>query len=363
MKNILIICNTYYQVIMASHFANDLLIDSKVSLVISDHSKNAKIYAENARKLAFFENVYYSECRVFDYDSVDNLRKKFKLLLDSFLRLNKGHKALPNMAYDRIFYYNDTMSTRLFVRYQEKLNSNFICCRFEEGILSYNNTISKLEGFRKKRFDLCGLNDIAKLENNMYCTYPELYKGPLETVKIPLMDPNNTEFVNAVSTIFGVEKDKLSYPQKYIFFSSVLDFEGGEPVGELELAKKVAELLGKENLLVKVHPRDDVKRFIEAGLTVDQNSSVPWEAIQLNYDFSKHVFITVCSGSVLSISSVIPNPPRTVFAYKLVNTAGNQCALNTVKTLDEFRSSLGDKIKLDFIEVAEKLEDIVKTVG
>lgn len=37
--------------------------------------------------------------------------------------------------------------------------------------------------------------------------------------------------------------------------------------------------------------------------------------------------------------------------------------LNTVKTLDEFRSSLGDKIKLDFIEVAEKLEDILKTVG
>lgn len=348
---------------MASHFANGLLKDSKVSLVISDHSKNAELYSKNAEKLTCFEKVYYSETKSLVYGK-KNLLDKLKLFCGALLKLLRGH----NIVYDakslsEVFIYNNDLAARLFIRFLRKNNHTFDVNRFEEGILSYNNTFNGYNGRIPLFWDLCGLNDTSKFEKYMYCTYPELYKGPLETVKIPLMDPNNTEFVNAVSTIFGVEKDKLSYPQKYIFFSSVLDFEGGEPVGELELAKKVAELVGKENLLVKVHPRDDVKRFIEAGLTVDQNSSVPWEAIQLNYDFSKHVFITVCSGSVLSISSVIPNPPRTVFAYKLVNIAGNQCALNTVKTLDEFRSSLGDKIKLDFIEVAEKLEDIVKTLG
>lgn len=357
MNRILFVCNTYAQVIFATQMTLNLFKKDEITILISDHSNNATKYVKNAKCLSNFKNVYITKDKDFCYNWKGFYAKAKRFLL-SFFRLFIGHTCLRgNENFNEIICYNADMATRFYFRYCN--NKNIICSRMEEGILSYNYVDIPLPAKHKLLLNLSGLNDYCKNQKNMYCTYPELYKGPLETVKIPLMDPNNAEFVNAVSTIFGVEKEKLSYPQKYIFFSSVLDFEGGETVGELELAKKVAELVGRENLLVKVHPRDDVKRFIEAGLTVDQNSSVPWEAIQLNYDFSKHVFITVCSGSVLSISSVIPNPPRTVFAYKLVNTAGNQCALNTVKTLDEFRSSLGDKIKLDFIEVAEKLEDIV----
>lgn len=344
---------------MATHLATSLLRGNDITLLITNHSNNAFVYVKNSQSLSWFKEVLFSEVK--KQDTVQRtFIDKIKLACSSLFKRNRGYLNIhENEYFDYIFYHNDFISTRLYVRYLSRLNKNICCNRFEEGVLSYNNVMYKLDGIRKKRFELVGLNDIAKYEKNMYCTYPELYNGSLPTVKIPLMNPNNKEFVEAISIIFGIDRTKINYPQKYIFFSSVLDFEGGDCVGELELAKKVANLVGKENLLVKVHPRDNIERFQKEGLTVDKNSSAPWEAIQLNYDFSNHVFITVCSGSVLAINSVIPNPPRTCLLYKLAKTENNQCALNTIKYLEEFQSSLGRKIKLDFIQIAEKLDDII----
>ncbi len=117
---------------------------------------------------------------------------------------------------------------------------------------------------------------------------------------------------------------ELSYPQKYIFFASVYDFEGEEPVGELEFALALANKVGFDNLLVKVHPRDDVNRFKNVGLNVDKNSQMPWEVIQLNYDFSDSVFITVASTSVLTISLIVDKSPKIYFAHRLF------CSQNSV---------------------------------
>ena len=236
----------------------------------------------------------------------------------------------------------------------------------EEGLLSYNFTICQKQddlGLKKSISEyikgLLGWYDLYKYEQNMYCTYPKLYEGKLNPIKIPLIDTNDKEFIGKVSKVFGVDRDKLSYPQKYIFFSCIFDIEGGKPAGELELALKVAELVGKENLLVKVHPRDDVNRFINAGLTVDNNSSVPWEAIQLNYDFSNHVFLTVCSGSVLSISSIIPNPPKTYFLYKLINS-DNAMFKNSVDKFTKSQEQLAKTGKFNYIKIPNDLAEIIQ---
>jgi len=109
----------------------------------------------------------------------------------------------------------------------------------------------------------------------------------LNPVQIPKIEADE-KTAQVLSKLFHTST--AVYPQKYIFFSSVFDFEGGAPVGELNVIKQVAALIGNENLIVKVHPRDSIDRFVSAGLNVDNNSAIPWEAIQLGRVFFRSLF-------------------------------------------------------------------------
>ncbi len=116
---------------------------------------------------------------------------------------------------------------------------------------------------------------------NFYCFYPQIYKGYLKPVEVPMIQLNS-EICVALRKVFELDDKKLSYKYKYIFFTSVYDFEGGKPVGEYELVCKIADIVGKDNLLIKTHPRDTRTLYVDNGFNVDENSSVPWEAIQLS---------------------------------------------------------------------------------
>ena len=364
MKNILFYCNTHYQIIISLQIAKCFFRDDNVKLIVSDHSNNAKKYVENLKNVIGEDKVHFVKSKSFDYCKLNCTNFIFKIrqfVLKRFPLLN-----VEFVSFDKFIAYNANFSVEMLVRHLKNINPNIVISRMEEGILSYNNITKELQehvgliqSLKEYIKDKIGWYDIYKYEQNMYCTYPQLYKGKLNTIQIPLIDTSDKEFIEKISKVFGVDREKLAYPQKYIFFSSVLDFEGGKPVGELQMALKVAELVGKENLLVKVHPRDDVNRFIKVGLTVDKNSSVPWEAIQLNYDFSNHVFLTVCSGSVLSISSIILNPPTTYLLYKLINSS-NSVFKDNVRKLEDSKDQLDEIGKFNYIKIPNDLAEIIQ---
>lgn len=357
MKNTLIVCNTYYQLIISLHLAFTLKKDNRITIVVSDHSNNSFIYAQNLKKIKYINEVVHAQTK--HIDKINSIKNKIYIFTHCLFSKNQLIKNLNPHGYDELIFNNDVSSVIILFRQLIKINPDMKVSRIEEGIMSYNNTIFNPN---KSKYGLlrniCGFNEYTKYEKDIYCTYPELYKGKLRKIRIPLINLLNLDFINTINTVFNIKKENLNYPQKYIFFSSIHDFEGGEPVGELELVTKIAELVGKNNLLVKVHPRDNPERFIENNLSVDTNSSIPWEAIQLNYDFSNHVFITVCSGSVLAINSVIPNPPRTIFVYKLASISGNPDVIRSINYFNDFRKQINGSVNLDFIEIIDDLMQI-----
>ncbi len=147
--------------------------------------------------------------------------------------------------------------------------------------------------------------------------------------------------------------------KKYFFFTSVYDFEGGEPIGEYELVCKIADLVGKENLLVKTHPRDVRTIYEDEGFIVDKNSDIPWEAIQLSKDFSDKVFLTATSGSVLAGSFMSENPPKTFFMHKCCNVSGNYSAQKTIATIEELLCDEALKDSLRTVSYANDVKDIL----
>ena len=357
----LIITNTYYQVIFAIQLKMTMFQQDSVVLIVSDHSKNSKLVAGQIANLHLFEDVVYVE-------SLDFINKKS--VYDSALQFidtcfwdGKKYdfysKKLDNFCFDELLCYNLGRDVVGLFALLSKENHNLRLSLFEEGILSYNTPI--LYTKKRKVIDFVRLllrkTQFIKAFDCFYCFYPELYKGELNKAQVPLIE-EGSETVKMIQSAFNFINDADDYSEKYIFFTSVFDFEGEHPIGEYELACKIAKIVGKDNLLIKTHPRDRRTVYSDNGFKVDKNSSIPWEAIQLSGDFGDKVFLTASSGSVLSGSFMSSHPPKTYYLYKLCNIDGNKMAEESRRNIDELLSNKDMHSVFSRLKAVNTIEEI-----
>lgn len=359
MKNILFVSHTYYQVITMIQMRLTLFKDAKTTAIISDSSNNAEKVFNRLKAMSIFEKCYFIKIKEELFrkkTSLDKIRQ-----IPMFVSGNGDiWDSLPLGYYDEIIYYNqDEIIFSLYAKlYRE--NQNLKVSRFEEGIFSYGFgtwpslkcTIAQV--IRK----VLGRKNLEEAYSNYYCYYPELYHGTMAVIPIPSISEDNG-LSNILQKVFNLNFNQDDYRYRYIYFSSTLGSEGKNPIGELELVKRIAELVGNDNLLVKVHPRDDASRFIDAGMNVDIHSNVPWEAIQMGMDFSQHVFLSITSNSAITMTLLQDKPPKVFYMYKLCNTGANSHLQKCIESVESviFDEFMNDK-KIQ-VYVAKKLEDIL----
>lgn len=58
----------------------------------------------------------------------------------------------------------------------------------------------------------------------------------------------------------------------------------GAGVNDVELIEALADKVGKQNMMVKIHPRNPVNRFEKLGYKTNHNTAIPWEVIVMNTD-------------------------------------------------------------------------------
>ena len=122
---------------------------------------------------------------------------------------------------------------------------------------------------------------------------------------------------------------------------------------------EIASIIGKENMMIKTHPRDTRTIYADNGYKVDINSDVPWEAIQLAGDFSDHVFLSTTSCSVLAGSLMSIKPISTIYLFKLCNLEGNRLAKRTVECIVDVLSSAELQNSLSGVKVIDTIEDMI----
>lgn len=361
MKRFLILVNTYYQLILAIQMKNSILRQNRVVVLLSDHSINSENVYKKLVINHIFDECYYVRSKNFD----ENI-SKFQKLKDCLLigagkpnRYGQYISQIKNKKFDEFICYNvclieiDGIYSMLY-----SYNKNIVFSLFEEGILSYKIDITK----SKKRYLIEKIRKLKGLGNfyndifKFYCFFPYIYEGCGIPIEVPVIKKDSVTSLE-LKKVFSVEN--LTYKQKYIFFSSVYDFEGGKPVGEYELVCKIAKLVGKENLLIKTHPRDTRTIYLDNGFKVDTNSSVPWEAIQLSSDFSDKVFMTINSCSVLAGSVMSEKPVTTYYMYKLCNISKNESCKKNIRDIEKLLNQSFMKNILKTVKIAEKLEEIL----
>lgn len=335
----LIICNTYFQLILAIQMRLTLFQSDMVDIEISDHSVGAEKIADKLRSERIFHAVIFKKTKAFTYGQ-SRLKNVKDIITYNFMT--------PRMSgfvkYDEIVFHNLELELYAIADYYRMNHHQVRWARYEEGILSYNVDFGvgiRVKNSRKIRKVLHKI-DVAEEVERYYCVFPELKMThrEWEFIAIPQIKKDDEKIKRILNSVFEYRPRKFN--KKYIFFSSSSDIDGRD-VGEIELVMQIADRVGKENLLIKMHPRDGRAVYDDAGLTVSRNSAVPWELIQLTHDFSGHIFISLISGSMITASAMLRDEIESYYLFPMIRGKNNfydeYIAKSLLPTIEKLQSA------------------------
>ena len=361
-KTRVIIVNTFYQLIEAIHLKNTLFYDDKIYCILSDHSNNAEKIYNKLVGSEVFDKIFFVHSKEYnDHSTIINKICALSYLIGLKPKMIKNIKIVDKV--DEIIHFNGGYVASSLYNVLSKKNINLVESRMDEGILSIN-CIDSLYTLSKKKKIAYAIRNAFNLPNSinmkgmLYTMYPLYYNGILNKKEFPQIS-KNSKTIKDIRYVFNVSDKILNYDAKYIFFTSVYDFEGENAIGEYELVCKVANLVGKDNLLIKMHPRDTRTIYLENGFNVDLNSNIPWEAIQTSFDFSNKVFLTVNSGSVLSASTLSKDPIKIFFLFNFCDFSKNTLCKKNIENITIVLNTYFIKDSFENIKIAERLEEIL----
>ena len=340
----LFFCNTNYQLIVAMQIVISLKKDA--SIIVTNSIKNWKEIISNLKETGLFERVAY-----FDVKSKHNSFELIKRCVYGYVP-----EEIKNCVFDEFVGFNFDIASHMVYAFFYDKNKNIVVRKMEEGLMSLNTpetscrvieVSTQIRHVLHKQNLRCSISDI-------YCFLPGVNTSDIPSIQIPLIN-RKSKIKDYLNTVFCKNRN-FEYKEKYIFLSCIYDIEGGEAIGEFELAKAIADKVGRNNLLIKVHPRDDKEKYISSGLKVDENSSVPFEVIQINNDFSDKILITTLSGSVLNFNSVLETVPISYYGYKLCSLKGNSMASHYKEVIEQYVSN--SELGLRNIKILESIEEL-----
>ena len=300
----LIVTVGYYQTLIAVRLKQTIFAEEECSLIITDASRDGKILFNNIIKENLFSKVYYFEEYVhFRPEVKRSAIRRFKGLSDCvFGKSNILRKLIADADIDEMIFYDVSLTSIALFAYLYEINKNIKVSMMEEGLLSYDTINKILEGSTgKKRKMLYALRiffNKGNLTDNIYSIYvqmPNQISDSLrkKVVRIPPIWETDYKFRELASRIWQVNPSDLQYNEKYIYFSTTdEDFD-------VVAVNKISENVGKDQILIKLHPRNFSDTFINMGYRVDRSSGCPWEIIGMNYDFSGKIFISGLSSATL----------------------------------------------------------------
>ncbi len=312
-NHILFLSNSVYQLIVACWMKYALFPDKKADIFISNHFNRADNLEENIQKTGLFENVKlidtkkesrYQVQRKGLYRVQSNINPEIPL--GEYVKLDYGYSDLyianfdgfSQLLYSGLYHKNDKL--RLHV-YEDGISTYMEFERYYRKFENYYYS-SKESFFNAIRRRVYGVRNIYGNISGFHVFNPELMKWdpgcPIET--IPKIDPGDREFVKLLLSVFDVKQSDDRYDEKYIFLEESF-YADGEAISDTELVEELADRVGKENIMVKIHPRNPVNRFRQLGYKTNRDTGIPWEVILLNMENAEeHVLVTIASSAILN---------------------------------------------------------------
>lgn len=331
--NRLFIASPYFQFMIASNLVkHQFAPDDITDLLVVDDAPIFETVCEKAKQTGLFRHVGIARMlqHIKDIPKVSKSRERMdliKMTLGDTENTYLGNVFYPlAYDYDEIWFYDYQTQ---FYGLSDILQKHHCIPRFVRYEESCFSTVSPDTEWRlgpkydlMKRFRrMKGRRIIEDSIQEYYCFYystvSEKARGHYNIHRMALFDHGDRTLRDIWNAVFDIRPEEWVVDQKYIYFMGSFEVDGFS-VKETEFVLKLAELVGKDNIIVKTHPRDPRDVLEKAGIKTFPKTSIPWEAIAMNIDLQSKTLLTLCSSAVSNLCSLFGMDIKSLFLGKMV---------------------------------------------
>lgn len=320
-RKVFIHCCTVYQLIVAIQLRLTVYQDVWCGIIISKTTPNSIKIKERLK-----------ECNIFDYAVViDNETVDWNL--SKMILWNNIKVFLRPLLVDVVFSSGTIIDEYLFAGlggFSNALGQWFVhvnrCEKigmYEEGASSYSRIYA--HAIEKRTHNPSALKRVyykmfphmlSKIQK-FYFFDPELLLWDVraEIVRVPAISDRRERLLAILNHIFDIENCPDDYDKPVIFFEESYHNDG-IVTGDVQIVDALAKQYGKENIFIKVHPRNSDNRFQKLGYHTNIDFSIPWEVIALNMDnLDKKILATMTSTALINTFLVLHSNADMRFYY------------------------------------------------
>ena len=374
MGRVLFAVDSFFQLIEATNLRITVYKDDDADVAIYASTPNAKEITSRLNKSGLFTNCYFLNTSLVrcgsKYSAVEKAPKYFAYIGTLINPVSYTLKTLEisDLKYDKFLFSGYGALPECIFNAIRKINTNIECFRFEDSYVSYTREYGKEKGGFRIKFEHIMHNlfhgaNIEEYIKGYYFAEPGLVQVEFSypILESPRINRQDKRLINLLNDVFGYNKVVDLYGEKFIFFESGDSYfqKNDEDVGFIT---ELIRFVGKDNVLVKRHPRCVENRFERLGVHIAKNSSVPWELIQLNKTMDGKVFITTTSAAALSSAVYFGDDCKSILLYEGMKEKPASVTAVMRSYMKDFQKKYGDKtlyIPKDMNEFKKIIEEEV----
>lgn len=360
---ILFRCSTFGHLLNAINIKMSLYSNEKADLILSALTDFSSLI-ERLRECQIFENVIVSNDSIEDnrlFASYDiETKKEIISNPETFL-----HTLDLKNEYNKYFTYSMVVYGQLIYYYLLNKGMEPTVHLYEEGLYNYVEDGSEREEFnslseeiyRNKAF-MHRIVEQLLYEPNLYCGKKQLWRF----TPIPKFDSDNKDLAEALRYVFG---EVILPKERFILLEEAFVWDKID-ARDMECFESIVQYIGKENVIVKLHPRNPIDRFSNRNYKVMEESNSPWEIYFFSKGIENKVFLTISSNASITAKLAFGKEIPVIQLYKCIGYGKNnaQRKSNYKNFLNKLVDFYNENEKIMFLpKTEEECKEVVKYVN
>lgn len=325
-------CETPYQLMNSVILRMTVMQDTPADVVLAEQTDWGDV-ADKLGEAHIFERVIRPTYRAYEREFYKLPRQKAKALF----RNPKAFFApapVIDTVYTSMFVPIDHLLWKMCYYLHKQEGKSLQLFMYDEGFRSYTMDLELSEKFRYDQYAY-GKSAFYKNIDGYYLHVPELYCAP-RYAKEFLPIPKVMEKPLIKEKLLGVF-DYGELPKERFIFMEDFFFADKQQGNDMELLESVANVVGKENIIVKRHPRASVDRFTLRGFKTMSHQRTPWEMLVLGNDMRDKVLLAVSSTAIYTPYQVFR---QKVHAIELIEMFNGENQTHSDEAFPEYKKNL-----------------------
>ena len=304
-SKIMMVSDSAFELLSSIQLRCTLLKNKDTSLIITDQNSNSEILYSNLKKSDLFTNVFHAKAKNFpkcllntqrEIDEISKDPDLYRKLCQDYLS-NELFKGI-NQKYDLFISSEEDMFSRAVYWKLKKDNQNIKAALLGEGMMTYSD-FHKITSRTIISNPKYSFKDFSEDYQVVFMMRRDLFHDNTKiAVEYPDFSEVSSNTLQRINQIMGYKPGKQRISNKIIYFEGGYVTDGGK-IDDVNLVQYLASHYGKENVMVKCHPRSREDRFADIGVGKIDNSYIPWEVTLLNGDCENSVFMAAYSLSIM----------------------------------------------------------------